>query len=331
MTTDDTPVTGRFDYQGINHVSWWFDQYEEPSATEARAALAATGASWASVLLTWYMDECSANLIEPDSQKTPREEGVVAAIRHFHQLGLQVMLKPHVDVKSTACWRGTIRPASNDLWFASYRAYMTEMARLAEAERVEMLCIGTELATMSGAQHRARWVDVIREVRAVYHGSLTYAANSSNAADEFTSVSFWDLLDLAGLDMYLPLTSQNEPTREQLVAAWTRNADGIDMLSAVRNWQQSHGKPVIFTEIGYRSVDGANRAPWDWNRTGAFDPSEQADCYHAAFTAWLPERSWMKGLFWWSWDTGAPVPQNTDYSPRGKPAEALLRERFTSS
>ncbi len=25
-------------------------------------------------------------------------------------------------------------------------------------------------------------------------------------------------------------------------------------------------KPILFTEVGYRSIDGANRWPWDWQR-----------------------------------------------------------------
>ncbi len=36
------------------------------------------------------------------------------------------------------------------------------------------------------------------------------------------------------------------------------------MVAAFKNAQQAYGRPLIFTEIGYRSGDGANRAPWDW-------------------------------------------------------------------
>ena len=101
------------------------------------------------------------------------------------------------------------------------------------------------------------------------------------------------------------------------------------MRSAFRNWQGSHGKPVVFTEIGYRSADGTNRAPWEWTSAPPYDPGEQADCYDAAFTAWLPERAWMQGFFWWSWDVPAPTADDTGYTPREKPAGELLRQRYS--
>ena len=74
------------------------------------------------------------------------------------------------------------------------------------------------------------------------------------------------------------------------------------MVAAYRNFQNAHGKPLIFTEIGYRSADGTNRAPWDWQASMGSDPGEQADCYQAAYEVWSGETAWMRGLFWWSWE-----------------------------
>lgn len=145
------------------------------------------------------------------------------------------------------------------------------------------------------------------------------------AADEYTSVSFWPLLDVAGLDAYTPLTGERDPSREALVAGWSRNRNGENMVAAFRNWQASHGKPVIFTELGYRSADGANRAPWDWEAAAAYDPAEQADCYEAAFRVWSPQAAWMRGILWWAWDVPVPAGNETGYTPRNKPAEPVLR------
>jgi hypothetical protein len=80
----------------------------------------------------------------------------------------------------------------------------------------------------------------------------------------------------------------------------------------------------VFTEIGYRSLDGTNRAPWDFQASAPVDPGEQADCYTAAYEVWSRE-PWMLGLFWWSWRVPAPGPGDTDYDPRGKPAETVIR------
>ncbi len=185
--------------------------------------------------------------------------------------------------------------------------------------------MGTEFRTISGAANRDRWIAVINAIRNVYNGPLTYAANATFPADEFTSVSFWDQLELIGLDGYFNLTDQNNPTLAQLISAWTSNRFGENVVAAVQNFASSRQKPVIFTEIGYKSTDGANREPWNFGLSGALDTAEQRDCYEAAFTVWSQQSSWMRGFFWWNWTVPPPPANDGDYNPRGKPAEAVLR------
>ena len=313
-----------FTYRGLNHVSWWHDEYTYGAAQAARAELATTKANWAGVLVTWYMDTRESVTIAPVALKTPSDDAVVQAIRDLRGRGIKVMLKPHVDVLDGA-WRGTIHPPDPGAWFASYNAFLAKYAALAQATDVEMLCVGTELATMSGARYAGQWSTVIGNVRAAYRGLLTYAANAVSAGDVFTSVSFWPQLDLAGLDAYTPLTDKYNPSRAELVQGWSKNRNGENMVAAFRNWQASHGKPVVFTELGYRSADGAARAPWDWEAAAPYDPAEQADCYEAAFQVWSKQASWMQGILWWSWDVPMPSPNDSGYTPRSKPAEQVLR------
>ena len=325
-TPSPSPSAGRFAYNGLTHVSWWHDEYQYPGAGTARQELAATGANWAGVLVTWYMDRADSTAIDPDASRTPSDDAVRQSIRELRGLGLKVMLKPHVDVQDDT-WRGTIAPRSASVWFASYRAFLAHYAALAQEEGVLLLCIGTELATMTRAAHAAEWDAVISEARALYRGPLTYAANANTPGDEFTSVSFWPRLDVLGLDVYPPLTNKTNPTREELAQAWTRNRDGNNMQAAYRNWQAAWGKPVIFTEIGYRSGDGANRTPWDYSVPLVSDPGEQADCYVAAYEVWTREAAWMQGVFWWSWSVPLPAAGDTGFDPRRKPAEDVLRQR----
>jgi hypothetical protein len=313
----------------MSHVSWWHDGYTQTDAADARRALGATGSTWGGVLVTWYMDRRDSIVIAPDNQQTPTDAAVVAAVRDLHALGLKVMLKPHVDVKDGS-WRGTIRPSDSTAWFSSYDAFVARCAALAQTEGVELFDVGTELVTMTDSRSASQWATVIAHVREAYKGPLTYGANANSPGDEFTSVSFWNLLDYAGLDVYAPLTDHDDPTRAELIQAWGRNVNGDDMVSAYRNWQAGHRKPVVFTEIGYRSAAGANRVPWDFSRVSSPDPTEQANCYDAAFEVWSKESAWMRGTFWWAWPTDPPNPGDTDYSPRGKPAETLLAQWYAA-
>jgi hypothetical protein len=321
--TPDPASRSGFSYRGVTHVSWWHDEYASAEASVARAQLASTRANWAAVLVTWYMAARNASAIGPVEQKTPSDAAVAQAVRELRAAGLRVMLKPHVDVLDGS-WRGTIRPADEAAWFASYTIFITRYAQLAQASGAELMCVGTEFATLSDARNAARWASVIASVRGIYGGPLTYAANAVSAGDEFTSVSFWSQLDVAGLDAYTPLTNSSGPSVDELVRGWSRNRNGENMVAAFRNWQAGHGKPVIFTELGYRSADGTNRAPFDFETSARYDPGEQADCYEAAFRVWSRE-SWMRGILWWAWSVPVPGPQDTDYTPRNKPAEAVLR------
>ena len=326
LSSASAQSNGGFQFDGITHVSWWFDEYTYAAATASRNSLAATNANWAGVLVTWYQPSITANAMAPSSTQTPTDVAVRQAIQEFHNQGIKVMLKPHVDVNdAVSSWRGNINPASPDTWFSNYTQFMVQYAQMADSLGVEMLCIGTELKTVSGAANQARWYSVIDAIRAVYRGALTYAANATSAGDEFTSVSFWDRVDVIGLDGYFALTNHADPTLAQLVAAWRRNSSGLDLVATVTNFYNAHQKPIIFTEIGYKSSAGANTEPWNYSHVGAYDPTEQRNCMDAAFTVWSQWSSWLKGFFWWDWPVPAPSASDTDYNPRGKPAADLLR------
>jgi hypothetical protein len=321
-----SPSSGpRLEMNGVTHVSWWHDEYGYSSATDSRRALAATGAGWSGLLTTWYMERASSNEIRPVSNRSNDDDVVRRAIAELHGLGLKIMLKPHVDVED-GTWRAQITPTDASRWFESYAAFLDHYVTIAVEGRVEMLVIGTELASLSGARYAGDWATLIARIRARYTGLLTYAANGVEPADEFTSVSFWPALDLLGVDVYTPLTDKANPTRPELETGWRRNRYGHDMVAAFSNLQKAHGKPLVFTEVGYRSGDGANRAPWDWGASLAPDPAEQADCYAALFAVWSREGAWMKGPFWWAWDVTAPGAGDTGYNPRGKPAEQVLAQ-----
>jgi uncharacterized protein (TIGR03437 family) len=317
-----------FEYNGIIHVSWQPNEYTNAAGAPSREALAATHANWAAVLVTWYQDNISSTTIAANNT-TPSDNALVQAIRDLHSKNLKVMLKPHVDLSRDPDpnhWRGNINPSDVDAWFASYTPFILKYAQMAQDEGVEGLVIGTELIEMSRSTNQARWYAVIDAIRGVYHGLLTYSSNATGATDEFTSLSFWDKLDLIGLDGYFPLTSKDDPSLAELVAAWRNNKWNLNIVAAVENLHNAYQKPVIFTELGYRSYPGTNQAPYSYSSTDRpADLTEQRDCYEAFYTVWSQQASWVKGVFWWAWSVNPPGPNDTDYNPRGKPAEDVLR------
>jgi hypothetical protein len=229
-----------------------------------------------------------------------------------HELGMKVMLKPMVDPLD-GHWRGEIPPS--DAWFASYADFIDFWAEFSQEYGVEMLCIGCEFRAMESWE--SGWENIIVGVRERYSGPLTYAAA------DYKSVTWWGSLDYVGIEAYFSLTDKNNPTLEDLKHAWSICADSIE------KWQSTVNKPVIFTEIGYRSGDGANKQPEDYQTRLNVDLQEQVDCYEAAFQTLLC-RSWFYGFYWWNWETSpnAGGPYNSGYTPQNKPAEETIRKWY---
>lgn len=302
-----------FAYNGIHLVSWSSDEYALDAGRRAMDALAETNANWAGLLTTWYQADAKAAVIAPDLLKTPSDDALRFAMGHLHALGLRVMLKPHVD-GTDGSWRGQFCPENVDDWFLSYRRFITHYAALAEECGAEMFAVGTELSQLSKGPFRRQWIELISEVRTHFGGLITYAANGAHANDEFTSVSFWDAVDLIGVDAYFPVDK-----------GWKRHAPALKRLS------DEYEKPLIFTEIGYRSCAGAAAEPWNWPTQGPVDLDEQERCYAAFFDAWSRGNKWMQGAFWWNWPAADTSERNTDYTPRAKPAGQILASHFSPS
>lgn len=330
VTVKTISVVGSgFTYEGITHVSWSTGEYSTAAGKTSQDAIPLAGGNWAGVLVTWYMQNASSNTIAAATSggpTSPSDSDVVAAITELHNQGMKVMLKPHVDVLD-GTWRGAITPLTPSAWFTSFNNFIVHFAQLAQANGVEMLCFGTEYKSMtSDPNNAAAWANTISQIRTVYSGKLAYAANSASVGDEYTQVPFWNLVDVIGLDGYFSLTNHADPTLAELIAAWSNNKNGEHILAAIQNFAASYpNQPVIFTEIGYRSVAGGNINPWDFSTGTTVDDTEQRNCFEAMYEVWSQQTA-IKGKFLWAWPVQPPnLNTDTDYSPWNKPAEAILQ------
>lgn len=305
--------------QGMNILVRGHERDTGPEVWEALRRLVELGAEWVAVVPICYQPRVEIPLIRCSPEG---REGVRGLIRAAKSLGLKVLLKPHLDVEDGR-WRGLIDFGDDEAawaeWFRAYGAFILGYAQLAREEGVEMFCVGAELKGTVG--RRRDWLGVIQGVRKVYGGPLIYAANWNG---EMWEVSFWDALDYVGIDAYYPLTGRFSPTLDELVSGWSRPLNSLGCLAG------RTGKGIIFTEVGYRSVDGAARAPWDRRIRGEPDPQEQALCYRAFFQAVWGKEPWFGGVFFWYWslDPAAGGPADTGYTPRGKPAAEVLERWF---
>jgi hypothetical protein len=320
-------VATRVVEKGTAFTGYSSHSYDGNDARTSLRALRATGATWAMVLVTVYQDNVDSTTIGPSDHQTPSDASLQSIIAYAHKIGLKVMLKPVVDLLNDPThWRGQIgvdfTAADWAAWFASYDETNVHYAQLAAETHCEQFCVGCELD--STIPHEAAWRQLIRMVRDVYKGKLTYAAHLwTDSPSDVHNPQFWNALDLIGVDMYPTLSSNLHPTVAQLVAGWKPI---YEVLAALH--QRWH-RPIIFTEIGIRSIVGAARAPEIWRGTGEVDLVGQERWYQAALQTFAAH-PWMQGLFFWQWLPNPNVggPQDGSYSPHGKPAEVVLRYWF---
>eukprot|EP01027_Heterolobosea_sp_BB2_P015665 GEZU01022415.1.p1 GENE.GEZU01022415.1~~GEZU01022415.1.p1 ORF type:complete len:309 (+),score=64.90 GEZU01022415.1:135-929(+) len=247
---------------------------------------------------------------------------------------MKVMLKPQVDLtEDPEYWRGQIGEGFNedqwDQWFRSYSKMLLSYAHLAQQLQVEQFSISCELVTASTqADH---WRALISDVRRVYSGVLTDAANwgwLNATGGEETNKTWWDAVDLIGVDAYYPLLPANEtggnkpPALEEIIRAWQPIVERLQNLSLTFN------RPVILTEVGYCSGScqrGTVPTPDDLDTQSLY--------YEAAIRALGVHQDWFHGMFWWNWPTDAAAGGEDDVcmTPQFKPAEWVLRKYYRAT
>lgn len=306
-------TTGEYQ-KGVSLVSKSAEVLARPESDRTIEQFTGLGATSVSLVVTWYQPKADSEQIAAVPTQSIKDEALAHAINQAHRNNLKVMLKPHLDVLD-GTFRGQIAPSA--AWFASYRQYILHYAQLAEEYHVEMFCIGTELENASFESWRKEWTDLITGVRGLYHGKITYAANWT----EYQSVAFWDQMDFVGIDAYFPVTQKLDPSQEELDHGWQ------DIAAKISAWRSEHGiqKPVIFTELGYQSVDGANVTPWQ-TASRKEDQNEQAMVLESMFRS-MERQDWFKGIYWWNFfprEEWRPL----DFTIRGKKAEEVLKKWY---
>ena len=253
------------------------------------------------------------------------KEGAKQYIEQLQKNKIKVMLKPqlwvwrgeftgHIEMDTEADWK---------ILEDSYSKYILDYAQLAEEINAEIYCIGTELNKFISARPDY-WKQLIKDVKSIYRGKLTYAENW----DTFANIPFWSELDFIGIDAYFPLSEEKHPTKETLINGWKPHKNKIESLSKQLN------KQVIFTEYGYRSVDYTAKEPWDSSRKkNIVNLDAQSVALEVLYDEFWQE-DWFAGGFLWKWfhdHDNAGGENNDRFTPQNKPVEKIVREAYLSN
>ena len=250
------------------------------------------------------------------------KNGAKQYIEMLQKNGVKVMLKPQIWI-----WRGeftgTLKMQSEEDWRTlenSYEKFMLAYAGLAQDTKVSILCIGTELEQF--VKYRPEfWKKLIVKIKEVYKGKLTYAANW----DEYPRTTFWEDLDYIGVDAYFPLSEERTPSVAQLKKGWEKHKVKMKTLSIEK------GKPILFTEYGYRSMDYTAKKPWLVDRNEEkVNLDGQVNAKKAIFEEFWKE-DWFAGGYVWKWFINhdkAGGGKDNRFTPQNKPAQLVIRDHY---
>lgn len=271
-----------------------------------------------SFFVTNYMEDIRSNYIYINRRAVEVNQ-LSEMVDYAHRRGLTVFLFPtlHIQHLGDKEWRGVMEPKDWEVWWANYSRLIRMYTDFAREHDVEMLSVGSELC--STEWDYKHWSSIIRYARSHYSGVLTYSANW----DHYHDIRFMKDLDYMGINAYFGLTQKTNPKLDELLKSWE------PARKRIQEAYDEYKKPLIFTEIGYPSVDGANWKPWNYFSTLPLDLDEQAMCYEAFVRTWNHPPSYLHGVYFYNW-WGPGGPQDRDYTPRDKPAARILARWYAT-
>jgi hypothetical protein len=352
----------------VKGYSWGFDSrrgaYESPEAARSMKALAATGTDtvclcFSTTMRTHQTPEFAWGEANP---RMVSDEEIRNAMDLARENRMKVILKPMINCRD-GVWRSWVkfyRPVTDaeravgvvgqwdpyddpkqrlegmvtdgvawNTWWRCYREFIVHYARIAEEKHAEAYCLGCEMG--STQEFEDQWRRLIREVRGVYHGPLTYDVNHGDEEN----VAWWDALDYISISAYYPVepqegTSEREAvkrtTSKEEIAAELRRVKG--RLAALSRKRQ---RPICFLEVGCPNIRGCARYPWASPPDPAKDPTddqEQVNYYTAMFETFNDE-PWFMGYAWWDWparlETRERYQHGRGFCVYGRAAEKVMR------
>jgi hypothetical protein len=202
---------------------------------------------------------------------------------------------------------GPVAPQEHQ-WFDSYTAFAVHYAQLSQKHHLPYFIFGNDLINITtdtketgpktvgaspapgetfacSGRRDCGWRHVINALKSAnftdyqgkqqtgggYQGKLIYGASwgeSDYAPVEFEHITWWDAVDIIGINAYFPLTKNvADVPVQKLVDAWHGKKDDLelsgqgDIIGRLNAQVEKYNHPLLFTSAGYESVAGSNNAP----------------------------------------------------------------------
>ena len=144
-----------------------------------------------------------------------------------------------------------------------------------------------------------------------YSGVLTFAStvttNQGSVLPEWQAITWWDALDVIGIDAFFPLTNAQDNSTSTLVDAWNGAAPSVAVSTPAPNYVKqlsveaaTYGKQILFTGAGYETISSSNQTPGTTKLPASTTPPdniEQANDMESLVKVFTNETWWL-GVIW---------------------------------
>ncbi len=314
-----------------------------------------TSANWVRIPVVWDTPSVNPPLIAFDFARSPFRQDLIATIKAARDRGYKIALYPMVRPSPNGLYAGDLNlyfdtapkdPGWWDGWFREYARFLAYVADVAAFTGADAYYIGdNSLArTLPGAPNvvadaDARWRSLITALkRDHYNVPVIFGLDLVGQSPALSlPPSFTDAVDVIDIRFGAALSPSPTASLEELK---TNAATLID--TQLQPFYNQYHKPLLITAM-YVSADGGaaqcvglstggcqpiSRLAPDQPDSNSYplDLNEQQLAYEAILYA-VNDRPWINGFYAYGYNPTVAL-RDKYYSPRSKPAEALLTAWF---
>lgn len=316
--------------KGINFVSRPYTraEYSTLAAKESMNNVKSTGANWVSIPIPLFLETTDSSDPKPiyamlstfdRLDETPVDKEINYAVTLAKNKGLNVMLMPTIEINRPGFINSNLvgeefAPYQARRWFQFYQESLVRIAKLAEENGTDMLCIGHNLKHLS--YYERHWNELIKAVKEVYSGKLTYSASTDM---EFLKSGFWGKLDYIGLIADFDIEIAHNTEKDHVIEKMDKLITVADYMKKV--WK----KDVIITRASIHPAHELN----DRNKVVKIHHGSQANYYRGILEG-IEKVGHIVGVFFGDWipDPHFGGEKDVSLSPQNKESELVLREFF---
>lgn len=248
-----------------------------------------------------------SNAVVPD---LVQNRWALRQVRRLKRMGFTTSFIPIMFGTEDQSWRGHFAPSNPAEWFRSYSEWIVGLAEAGQAAGLAELSIISEMNQMY-TRHESSLVLLMNNVRSVFQGA-TFVTLHNLSSPPLALIRSGDFVSVSA---YTPVSR-----------GWFDDSCDNSLSSYVAqltNLSRRVGRPIHITEIGYPSVAGGMREPWNFSYITdarlAVSEADQTCGYDAIYGAMASNTTIHRIQLWELTDTTAPEHPKS-YSPVGKPA-----------